>query len=754
MTESWQVRRPPRGVLASRGWLLLAALQVLVAGCKDERLEQTTTQLRFLNDPLRFDLVFADGQEHRQTVSVVNDSRATTGVDWQVPDEPIFLVEPPTELPPGETTLTLAFVPKVPGRVSRTLGVVVRGTSSRPVLLAIDAAARPIPTCTPTSSCATASFDVTLQRCVETLVADDTPCDPQSACITQATCQAGRCIGAPKVCDEGNQCTIDVCNATLGCEFLPAPPCPGDGKCMQGTCDPVKGCGLAPLADGTTCGTLQTCQAAEICIEGQCVVRDPPEGYTCAQASPCQGAGTCVNDQCVRPPATPLTARWSFDSAAPPDGGVSMTQFTPPQLHDFVMEPNGEMTLTGFFQTPAVLRANTSSPRPAPLGVSRRCILWGPRLVCADYPASPNGRVTALDPTTGSTLWTYDVRLDRGDFVAIAPQIFLARLVVQTSDRMAALFEAYPATTNSNPNTQCRRYFMVTLDAQGHAVNGQRIDDPLLNVCSHPHPYGVAADSVGNIFIAFSPTTSQQAPLKPGTPTLLMSFTRDGVFRWKVTDASMPGGELAVARGLLYPENGSVALLAATGAPAFALPSALGRIVVSDARFMPAPVAGARTLSGYEANLNTLRWTHTLPMGSSFWSDQIRLASWSVPDGKRTVALTFVENPGAAVPVSLRAIHVNDGSEAFSCPVVLQARTPVQVFELGAGTVGVMDGALDETGAPGCGKCDPPYAGSSAAFRQFQVPGLGVAHEPWIGTFGGPGHDHREEDPFSGVGPN
>jgi len=84
---------------------------------------------------------------------------------------------------------------------------------------------------------------------------------------------------------------------------------------------------------------------------------------------------------------------------------------------------------------------------------------------------------------------------------------------------MAALFEAYPNTSgNVSVSTQCRRYFLVTLDARGQLINGQRIQDPLLEACNHPHPYGVVADSVGNLFIAFSPTTSQQAPLVPDKP--------------------------------------------------------------------------------------------------------------------------------------------------------------------------------------------------------------------------------------------
>ncbi len=727
---------------------MLSAMVVFLGGsCKDQKLEQTTSQLRFATDQVRFEPVFADQQPRRLTVGIINDGRASATVVWQEPDAPISLVDAPDLLPPGETMLTLEFVPRVPGRLSRTLAVST--ADQRPILLAIDATARVIPPCTPSSTCSTATFDVMLQKCVETTAADGTSCDAESACIVSATCQAGRCVGAPKRCDDGNQCTIDVCNATLGCEFLPAPPCPGDGKCMEGVCDPIKGCGLTPAADGTTCGTLQTCRAAEICLEGACVVRDPPDGYVCAQASPCQDRGVCVADLCVRPPASALVPRWSFDSSTA-DAGA------PVQLHDFVMEPNGDMTLGGFFQTPVVLRANTDHPRPTPLGVSRRCVLWGPRLVCADYPASPNGRVTAIDPATGASLWTFDVRTARPDFLMIASQIFLARLVVQGSDRMAALFEAYPNTTGSTTvSTQCRRYFLVTLDARGQLINGQRVQDPLLEACNHPHPYGVVADAVGNLFIAFSPTTSQQAPLKPDKPTLTMSYTRDGVPRWKVTDTNMPGGELAVARGLLYPENGSVAMLAATGAPAFALPQALGRIVISDARFMPAPVAGASALAGYEANLNTLRWTHQLPGASHFWSDQIRLARWRVPQGHRTVALTFVKDPNDALtPISLRAIHVNDGSEAFSCPMLMMPRTPAQLFELGANTLGMMEGATSSDGSPSCGKCDPPFAGTSAAFRQFLVPGLDVPEEPWIGTFGGPGHDHREEVPASGLGPN
>ena len=59
---------------------------------------------------------------------------------------------------------------------------------------------------------------------------------------------------------------------------------------------------------------MQTCNAAQVCISGNCEVRDPPDGYICAEASPCQPEGVCAADVCVRPAATTLVPNWNFDS--------------------------------------------------------------------------------------------------------------------------------------------------------------------------------------------------------------------------------------------------------------------------------------------------------------------------------------------------------------------------------------------------------------------------------------------------------
>lgn len=726
-------------------WLrtaLAAALLLTAAACHRSSLQPTQSTVRLSPAGIDFGSAFAGGNARSASVTAHNDGKVRLAVTWHLPDAPFTVVDPPALLPPGGADLELRFAPAFTGHFSGVLSFEVAGVGTGQTTL--QGVAQPVPACAPTSSCAQASFDLASEACVEVTKADGAACDPGTVCITSGTCQSGRCIGPELDCDDHNQCTVDVCNATLGCEHLPAPPCPGDGRCQLGVCDPVQGCGLTSAPDGTTCGTDQSCTAAQVCISGGCVTRRPPNGYLCAEASPCQGEGHCQNDVCVRAPPVLLRPSWTFDSRdlADPDAGVP-----PAQYHDFVLEGSGAATLGGFFFSPMMLRANTPSPMLAPLGASRRCILWNGNLVCADYPASPNGKVSALDLNTGAKRWTYDIQTSHPDFMRLSSTIFMARLAVQGGDRLAALFEAYPVGTGTTSPTLCRHYFLVVLDAGGHEVTAQQVHDPLLEMCKHPHPYGVVADSVGDLFIAFSPTTTMSAPLKPDKPTLLMSFTHDGVFRWKLTDTTMSGGELAVARGLLYSENASQVVMAATGATAFVLPQTLGRVVISDTRLIPAPVEGAQSLTVYEAGTNQPRWTYNLPPGDIFFSDQLRLASWDTTRGKRTVALTWASSLLTQLQPALNlvGINVHDGSEAFSCPVPYAARTPPQLFELAAGSLTVMAGALDVNGNRGCGKCDPPFAGSSAAFFTLPAAGLGVPREPWLGTFGGPTHDHQEE---------
>lgn len=714
-------------------WLALGLWAALAAGCNRDRLALTRGEVYFLPDKL--ELSAWPGASDQATVELHNDGRAGYALDWTAPDAPFELVDPPAEAPAGVLPLTVRFLPQKTGRFEAAAAAAF--TAEGTARLTLVGNGLPLPACDDDTPCHHWSFDVAQGKCVDAVAPDGTACDPQNVCLQSTTCQQGRCIGKGVGCDDGDLCTIDMCNAVTGCEHVPAPPCEGDGKCQVGVCDPKLGCQLAPAMDGTFCGSTRTCDVADVCIAGQCVQRDPPDGYVCAYASPCQGEGRCQGSTCVRGPATAIAPAWAFDGYPTADGGSER-----PFLHDFVMEPSGAMTLSGWLRETVLLRANTAQALPGE-GAARRCILWNGNLVCADYPTPLDGVFAAVDLSTGQRIWSVDLAALRPDLAALTRQLFMARLASMGSDRLAALFEAYPV--DSADPTQCRMFFLVLVDPAGNLVSAQQLKDPFLDVCYHPHPFGVAASANGDLFLAYSPTTDH-APLLPGAPSLLLSFSRDGLLRWKRTE-SIKGGELAVAHGVVYTEGAHSGFWTATGAPYNILPSPrpYGRLVVSQGQIIPAPIPGQGDLLGLDVASGRAVWSYVLPGGETFRTDEIRLAGWrylplELPE---TVALVFTNRN--ATP-TLVAVSAKDGVERWACPLSYVPRTMPdgspslpQLFEVQNGALGLMDGA--ET----CGHCDPPYAESRATFHSFALPRIEAPTEPWEGTFGGAGHGHHEK---------
>jgi hypothetical protein len=696
---------------------ILAFSLLAFAACRQQGLQELKGTLHLTPFVADFGTVYP-GQTQTLTLHLRNDGPVAT-VKWTGPAAPFLLSEDlPTEAPSGEVDLTVRFAPASIGTFNATLEVEAEGMGTASVTLL--GQARGIPDCPAPSACNGTSFDLDTGKCVEQPLTDGTSCAGTNVCLLQPTCLAGRCVGLEKSCDDANACTTDTCNAVSGCEHLPAPPCPGDGKCQVGVCDPLTGCGLERADDGTSCGVKQACDAAEVCIAGSCVIRDPPDGWVCAEASPCQAEGLCVADVCERPPAKALTATWSYD-ALTADAGMGRKA---PLVHDLLLEPTGAVTLGGAFASTPQLRRNTPTTVEPAMGTASRCLLWNGKLICS----RPDDALNAVDLATGATLWSFNLRTARPDFKV--NNLFVGRMAVQSSDRLATLWEAYPARND------CRVYYLAILDASGGLVSAQELIDPLFNTCNHPHAYGFGADAAGHLFIAFAPTV-KNPPLVSGTPTVVMSYSRDGVFRWKYSDVALKGGEIALARGLLHSEHGTTAVLSSTGQPAFSLAEKFGRATVTRDRLIPAPVSGATTLNAYESGTALARWKHTLAPGQQFASEQVRLASWSTRLGPQTVALTFTKANGKT---QLHGIVARDGREAFTCDVAKVSRTAPQLFEVADGSLAVMDGAL------GCNDCEPAHADRSAAFHTLDVPLISrPAGEPWIGTYGGPGHDHKED---------
>jgi len=81
---------------------------------------------------------------------------------------------------------------------------------------------------------------------------DGTSCSDGDVCNGAETCQAGICKpGTAPVCDDGNPCTKDVCQALVGCQFPPEP-------------------------NGTACGDDNVCNGADTCTSGVCTTGPAP----------------------------------------------------------------------------------------------------------------------------------------------------------------------------------------------------------------------------------------------------------------------------------------------------------------------------------------------------------------------------------------------------------------------------------------------------------------------------------------------
>lgn len=708
---------------------LLAGLLVAVlgAGCHDDpQLVEVEGRLRLSWERVVFPPAYV-GVTREATVRVLNGGRAPLDVTWTKVEAPFAVEGLPSRVGAAEVEVRLRFKPSATGTYSATLTGTTSGGGT--VTLTLTGEALEIPACPTPVACHSSTFDVALEKCVETQLPDGTSCDPGNACLVEATCTAGRCRGRERVCDDGNACTTDVCNPLDGCQAVPAPPCPGDGKCQVGVCDPAKGCGLARAPDGTFCGPNRGCDGADVCVDGRCAVRDLPDGFVCASATPCQGEGRCQGPVCERPAPTVLNPDWTFDA---------VERALP--LHDMMIWPDGNVTLSGFFASP-LLNAAGETP-VATQGTARRCMLWNARLLCMDFPRQ--GQVSLLEKTTGVERWGFVLAQARPDLAAMTNNtIFMARLAVMAPDRLAALFEAYPAGTDNA--TLCRMYFLVVLDAKGGLVSAAHLTDPLLDQCNHPHPFGLVSDVAGDLYVTFSPTVNTGAPLVPGSPTLVLAYSSDGVERWRRM-LPIGGGELGTVRGLLMPERATSALRTLDGAEVGTLP-VLGRAVATRQVVVPSPpgtsvnpdagVVISPELSGYKVPELTPAWTYRLAEGQSFASKELRLAE-TRPQGGGGVETLVLGFAADGITPTLVGVRARDGSEAFQCALAYTPRSVPQLFELGPESMVLMDGSGT------CGECDPPFANSQARFQRFKLKGLQPAEAPWPGTFGGPGHGHHE----------
>ncbi|MCC6621074.1 MAG: hypothetical protein IT385_07450 [Deltaproteobacteria bacterium] len=155
--------------------------------------------------------------------------------------------------------------------------------------------------------------------CVHDPAPPTTTCEDGNACTTNDTCKSGQCKGGLlRSCDDQNPCTTDRCDPATGCYSTPATgpcddgtacsttsacldgqcratallDCDDDNPCTLDTCDAALGCQHAAVADHLACDDRDPCTAGDQCLSGTCV----PSGVTaCDDGEQCTES-TCLDD--------------------------------------------------------------------------------------------------------------------------------------------------------------------------------------------------------------------------------------------------------------------------------------------------------------------------------------------------------------------------------------------------------------------------------------------------------------------------
>jgi hypothetical protein len=294
-------------MLRTRLWLLFLVAFVSTGACRcdDPGIGNARGDFRPEQTEVDFGRVL-EGEQSRRTVVLVGTGRAgvtvtaSTSDPFSVPESSVFV--------PGGSSASLEVVFTAGnGPVQGTL-VLTAGSRTENIVLKAEGV-RPL-ACFPTMQCRESHFELDPGICVETPAPDGTLCIPASRCEERGRCQAGACVGSPRLCDDDDPCTVDACSPTEGCVTTPVV-CPRPtNACKVAVCRRTSGCGEANAADLSVCGPVD-CRTADLCVAGACRTLPTPEGTLCAPPTPCQGEGRCRSGDCVRPDAGDLLPAFS-----------------------------------------------------------------------------------------------------------------------------------------------------------------------------------------------------------------------------------------------------------------------------------------------------------------------------------------------------------------------------------------------------------------------------------------------------------
>lgn len=136
------------------------------------------------------------------------------------------------------------------------------------------------------------------------------PCDDGDACTTTDRCAGGACVGGPALdCDDGNACTTESCVPATGCDHTPVPACACDAPACE-TCRAE--CTSAGTACSSACwlgfqSCLDGCSTQTYCAPfcqadlGTCLASCPTDASCHPACDAASGCGTACSP--LAPPA-------------------------------------------------------------------------------------------------------------------------------------------------------------------------------------------------------------------------------------------------------------------------------------------------------------------------------------------------------------------------------------------------------------------------------------------------------------------
>jgi hypothetical protein len=688
-------------------------LLLAVAACGRPHLVDADGDLQIAPAALDFGAVVIETPASA-TLSIHNASQAAQQAHLSAAAP--FAIDATVEIAGGGTVDV--SIPFLPQSLRPASGVLTVAKDSGPVTVALSGTGVPKPTCSPPDDC---------HGCDGRALADGTACTGGNVCLVGGRCSAGTCRGAPRDCDDGDACTLDVCDPMMGCQHVDSSSHCADlsDACHTGVCDPQLGCTRVDVADGTLCGPSD-CTTAHVCMSGQCQQVSVPDGFTCAGASPCQGKGVCTGGTCAQPPATPLSLAWRY--VAPPAITATTLQF------DGVTDAAGALYWTECTMVPLGADITVYScdlvsymanglPRlratflPWTMSLPLRQLLTNGRYIVV----TADAHVVALSAATGQTLWSVVLPETR-------PSVTYVNATAVAADDTHVWVAAVVGTSSSATVT------LFVVDAATGTATQAALTTPFTLT-------NVVLDSAGAAYAMVINAAGQGE---------LWSFTPSGALRFVVPNA-MSGDVMAAYNGQLVTDVGQVrstadgALLAqADGGALFWLPGTAGETSLMSATSWaqvgtynpcgacqscacPAIDPSLMMARGFPAGSGVERFVETV--GDGAFTQPVLLSDGSV-------LMAAAQPPGPAE--KLRALDAQ-GNTLFECELpVADAGSGLTYNYLGA--VALTNGAWAVVNQVGCNGC---FISAPPELDVFAAPGLSEAPSGWTGQYGGPGRTCR-----------